>query len=132
MKRCITVIGVLCLTVSLIGCQANVLAGSQATVELKGNPTTGYTWIHEIANPDIIKEVAYEYISDQEDDDVVGVGGTFIFTFKGLAEGETEITFNYQRPWEEDVEPEETITYAVVVDGNHEVTLTKIMDSCQE
>ena len=123
MRKCIIVMGVLCLTVTLVGCSTS-LAGSKATVELEGNPTTGYVWEYEIANPGIIEEVSNEYITAGQDDvEVVGAGGVFRFTFRGVTQGETEITFHYHRPWEEDIPPEETVTYVAVVDGNHVITL---------
>ena len=127
MKKCLSVFGVLCLTLSLVGCSGNQVFGqeeSQATVELEGNPTTGYEWTYELSNPAIIKEVSYEYIGYQEDEDVVGVGGVFVFGFAGLAEGESEITFNYMRSWEE-TPPEKTVTYLAVVDSNNNLTLTR-------
>ena len=127
MKKGFIVIGVLCLTVTVVACSTS-LAGTKATIELEGNPTTGYVWEAEIANPGIIEEVSNEYITAGQDDndvEVVGAGGVFRFTFKGITQGETEITFNYQRPWEEDTPPEETITYIAVVDSNYVVTLTQ-------
>ena len=126
MKKCITVMGVMCLTVTLVACSTS-LAGSKAIVELEGNPTTGYVWEVEIANPGIIEEVSNEYITAGQDDDVevVGVGGVFSFTFKGITQGETELTFKYHRPWEEDAPPEKSITYIAVVDSNYVVTLTQ-------
>ena len=125
MKRCFTVIGLLSLAISLIGCSTGIATANQATVELEGNPTTGYVWGYRIANPDIVRDVASDYISAQLDDDVVGVGGTYFFTFEGVAEGETEIVFDYHRPWEEDVLPEKTVRYIAVVDSNLVITLTK-------
>ena len=124
MKKWFTVIGVLCLVVTLVACSTS-LAGSQATVELEGNPTTGFSWEVEIANPDIVKEVASDYISDQQDEDVVGVGGVFSFTFKGITEGETELTFVYRQSWDEETPPAETVTYIATVDSNLVVTLTQ-------
>jgi len=125
MKRYIAVIGLLYLTVSLIGCSTGIVAANQATVELEGNPTTGYVWGYRIVNPDIVRDVASDYIGSQLEDDVVGVGGTYFFTFEGVAEGETEIVFDYHRPWEEDVLPEKTVRYIAVVDSNLLVTLTR-------
>jgi len=126
MKKNITVIGVLCLAVTVVGCSTS-FAGEKAgtIVELEGNPTTGYVWEVDISNPDIVKEMGNEYISSQLDDDVVGVGGVFRFNFQGVAPGETEITFKYHRPWEEDTPPLDTVTYTAVVDSNHVVTLIK-------
>jgi len=125
MKRCITAIGLLYLTVSLMGCSTGIVAANQITVELEGNPTTGYVWGYRIANPDIVRDVVEDYTSAQLDDDVVGVGGTYTFIFKGVAEGETEIVFDYHRPWEEDVAPEKTVRYIAVVDSDLVLTLTK-------
>ena len=128
MKKCLSVFGVLCLTLSLVGCSGNHVFGqgeSEATVELEGNPTTGYEWTYELSNPAVIREVSYEYIGYQENDEVVGVGGVFVFSFAGLAEGETEITFKYSRSWEDDTPPEETIVYLGVVDSNNTLTLTR-------
>ena len=127
MKKCITMMGVLCLTVTLVGCSTS-LASSKAIVELEGNPTTGYVWEVKIANPGIIEEVSNEYITAGQDDndvEVVGAGGVFRFTFEGVTQGETELTFNYHRPWEEDTPPEESITYIAFVDSNYVVTLTQ-------
>lgn len=128
MKKCLSVFGVLCLTLSLVGCSGNPAFGQQedqATIELEGNPTTGYEWTYELSNPSIIREVSYEYIGYQEGEEVVGVGGVFIFSFAGFTEGETEITFKYSRSWEEDVPPKETVIYLAVVDSNNNLTLTK-------
>ena len=125
MKRCITAIGLLYLTVSLMGCSTGIVAANQITVELEGNPTTGYVCGYRIVNPDIVRDVASDYIGSQLEDDVVGVGGTYFFTFEGVAEGETEIVFDYHRPWEEDVLPEKTVRYIAVVDSNLLVTLTR-------
>jgi inhibitor of cysteine peptidase len=111
----------------MIGCSTS-LAGNHGTVELEGNPTTGYVWEYEIANPDIIKEVSNEYIPDDKGDgevEAVGAGGVFVFTFKGVAQGETLVTFKYHRSWEEDTQPEETVTYVAVVDSNNVITLTQ-------
>jgi len=123
MKRWFTVVGLLYLTVSLVGCSTGIIAANQATVKLEGNPTTGYVWGYRIANPDIVRDVADDYIGAQLDDDVVGVGGTYTFTFKGVAEGETEIVFDYHRPWEEDIAPEKTVRYIAVVDSDLVLTL---------
>jgi predicted secreted protein len=127
MKKCITVIGVLCLSISIIGCSSSY-AVNFGTVELVGNPTTGFVWEYEIANPGIIEEVSNEFIAGgrgDDDIDIAGAGGIYNFTFKGVAQGETLVTFKYHRPWEEDVPPEETVTFIAVVDSRNVITLTK-------
>ena len=102
---------------------------SQVSVKLEGNPSTGFEWIYELSNPAVIKEVSYEYIGYQEDDEVVGVGGVFVFGFAGITEGETKICFSYLRTFEKDIPPEKTAVYHAIVDSNHTLTITKGISS---
>lgn len=101
------------------GCSKQGDAGSnQYAFELKGNPTTGFQWVYQVDNKDILKEVRNEYIQDKtEGKDNVGVGGTYFFAFEPLKEGEVTITAKYCRSWE-DVEPMATATYKLKVDKN--------------
>jgi len=94
-----------------------------ATVELPGNLTTGYTWVYTMSPADIMREVSKEYIPDQVDEDIVGSGGKFIFTFKPLAKGEAKLVFSYLRVWEEDTPPLETVVFRATVDDQAGLTL---------
>ena len=86
--------------------------GETIEVVLKGNPTTGYAWKAVLA-PDsaaILEQVGEpEYVADS---DALGAGGTYTFTFRGLAAGEVELKLEYARPFETDPPLE---TYAVTV-----------------
>lgn len=109
----------------LAGCTGS--KGSKtATVELEGNPTTGYEWVYEIVPEGIVKEVSHDYKTDRSGNvNADGAGGTFSFVFEAVAAGEAEITFSYRRPWEEGVEPVYTVVYTAVADDKLNLTLTE-------
>lgn len=70
------------------------------SIQLETNPTTGYSWNYDIEDNTIATITSEEYIPDQQADEIVGAGGTKIYTIQGLKEGTTSIEFKYQRPWE--------------------------------
>lgn len=93
----------------------------EIVIELEGNPTTGYEWIiAENTNVDIT-EIKSEYIPDKHDDEVVGVGGVYKFTVKGLQEGEADVKFVYKRAWEENPD-DKTVVYHFTVDSELNIT----------
>ena len=114
----------LCIAMLGLGC-----SGSQeqktATIELEGNPSTGYTWVYTVSQEGVVREVSNEYIPDKHADGRVGSGGRFIFTFDALTTGEAKLTFSYLRIWEEDTPPVNTVVYRAVVDGNNRLTLAR-------
>jgi len=67
-------------------------------VSLESNPTTGYKWEADF-DADYLELQGEEYTTHIKEQ-IVGAGGTEIFTFKALKRGETEIVFSYKRPWE--------------------------------
>ena len=115
MKKYVSLAAIVCLSSLIVGCSDNESA-NQVTIELEGNITTGYSWEYEFTRPGIIVEVANDYIENNIYKSAIGAGGVFTFTFSGLAPGETEIVFNYVRPWENDALPERTVVYRAVVD----------------
>ena len=115
-SRFLITLAVLGITLFAPGCtQARVK--NTAVVELEGNPSTGYTWVYTVSPQGIVREVSNTYIANQTEDNRVGSGGKFIFTFEAIAEGEAEIVFSYLRVWEEDVPPVRTVIYKAIVDG---------------
>jgi predicted secreted protein len=96
---------------------------SEKTVEinLKGNPTTGYTWEYDIASAGIIKEDSNQYKQDAANAGMVGVGGSYTWKFSALKEGTTEVTFKYYRSWEN--KAIETKTYIFTVDKELKITV---------
>ena len=117
----------------LLGCFATfslslILAGcdrTSATVKLKGNPTTGYTWICEISPEGVVAERSNEYVSNLNLFGASGVGGTFVFTFEAVAAGEADITFSYLRVWE-DNPPIDVVVYRATVDARGNLTLVEV------
>ena len=97
---------------------------SSSTIKLKGNITTGYTWVCTISPGGIVREVTpYEYIQDNINGPP-GSGGTFVFTFEAIAPGEAELVFSYLRSWES-VPALQTETYRAIVDDKNNLTLRK-------
>lgn len=96
-------------------------AGQEFIIELKSNPSTGYSW--QLANEidsEVIEMVSSEYKanSNKRADSnmpMVGVGGKDRFVFKGLAEGTTQIKLGYVRPWLNELDKVKPVVFTVTV-----------------
>lgn len=90
--------------------------GEEFEIRLEGNVTTGYSWQVVEIDEKAVHRVSEDYVeSKQGDQQVVGSGGTFVFRFKALAQGQTKVKIVYQRPWEKDVEPLRSYTLELTV-----------------
>ena len=91
----------------------------ELTVALAANPSTGYTWeVSGAADPAVLEQVGEPvYEASPTDTMVVGSGGTMTFEFRAVGAGTTTLELAYLRPWEEGVEPVDTVTIDVTVDG---------------
>ena len=90
------------------------------TIELKGNPSTGYTWEAVLSDENIVevsKEVKYLGAKG-----MVGAPSMFYFTVRSLSVGNTVLTLEYNRPWEEKA-PLETKVYNINVDEKGKITM---------
>ena len=78
------------------GAIIRVEAGDSFAIELAGNPTTGYMW-----QPDVDSQ-HLELLGQKFEPggEGVGAGGTEVFHLRALATGDTEIAFEYRRPWD--------------------------------
>ena len=86
------------------GSQIQVKLGDNLQVALAGNITTGYAW--EIAENNtnlLVLQGEAEYQAEKTN--LVGSGGTFLFTFKAIAKGNTSLKLIYRRPFEKGVPP---------------------------
>jgi inhibitor of cysteine peptidase len=90
-------------------------SGDIFNITLESNPTTGYSWSIEEPFPEILQKVSNEYKPYNTSGNIVGSGGTEIWTFKGIAKGNTTLTFQYSRPWEKDVPPIKKELYNISV-----------------
>lgn len=99
---------------SLNAIPISVCAGCQFSITLQANPTTGYSW-RLGGQPDagIVKLAGNKYNPPKTK--MVGAGGEEIWTFQGVTKGTTQIKLEYARPWEKDVAPVKTQTFAVTV-----------------
>ena len=92
------------------------------TIELKGNPSTGYTWEAVLSDENIVevsKDVKYLGANG-----MVGAPSMFYFTVRSLSVGNTVLTFEYKRPWEEKA-PLETKVYNISVDERGKITMSE-------
>lgn len=97
------------------GSQIKVKLGDKLRVALAGNPTTGYAWEIAENNPKLLAlqgEVEYQ----AEKTNLVGSGGTFLFTFKAIAKGNTSLKLIYRRPFEKDVSPIRDFQLTILVE----------------
>jgi len=90
------------------------------TIELKGNPSTGYTWEAVLSSENIVeisKDVKY-----LGGEGMVGAPSMFYFTVSSLSSGSTVLTLEYKRPWEEKEALEKKI-YNITVDKKGKITM---------
>jgi inhibitor of cysteine peptidase len=85
--------------------------GQNFTITLRSNPSTGYHWEPQFDST-ALSLTDSVFISDPNPHNLVGVPGSQIFTFQGLAKGTTTITFNNVSPAQ--IITEQTV-YAVTV-----------------
>ena len=93
---------------------------NSVTIELKGNPSTGYTWEAVLSSKNIVeisKDVKYLGAEG-----MVGAPSMFYFTVSSLASGSTILILEYKRPWEEK-EPLEKKVYNITVDKKGKITI---------
>ena len=84
-------------------------------IDLAGNATTGFSWqVTQEPDSSIVKVVSSTYVEDDNDDDRVGVGGTYTFELEAVGAGETTVGFTDVPPGEEPSGPaDETFTIQV-------------------
>ena len=121
------VVAMAIMAIPLSGCTTGVQAYSDTSqtidiktnkefvilIALESNPTTGYSWQASFDTTALeLVEQTYE-LGDYAKEDVVGAGGTELFRFKALKSGTVQITFDYQRPWEDESIDQKTFTVEV-------------------
>jgi len=95
----------------------------QKSVELEGNPTTGYSWICAMSREGVIRELSSEYVAHRAARGIVGSGGKFVFSFKAVAPGDVELVFSYLRAWEKETPALKTVVYKATVDSRKNLKL---------
>ncbi len=98
----------------------------QQTLEiaLESNPTTGYSWEYTV-DGDALIMISKSHRSDcTETANVEGCGGQDIFTVVALGSGQSDITFNYFQPWEQNTVPSQSVIYHLTVSEDLRITAT--------
>ncbi len=99
------------------GTTVKVARGSTLTIQLKGNPTTGFGWSIDQNNKEELSPVGKpSYAPDRVQPGIVGSGGKFVFKFKAAKAGTSELKLVYQRAWEKDKPPAKTFTVKVEIE----------------
>lgn len=92
-----------------------IKVGDTFTIRLEANHTTGYSWSLADNKSDIVEKVSDVYEPYETAGNVVGSGGTEIWTFKAVAKGQATLNFQYTRPWEKGIPPVKAETYTIIV-----------------
>ena len=89
--------------------------GQSMTVNLPGNPTTGFQWcVAECA--DVVQVgLAFEPKAPESGTPLCGSHSTTTVVLTGLKVGQGVVKLVYARPWEKDKAPEDTRVYTVTV-----------------
>lgn len=88
------------------GTTVNMTVGSSITIQLKENPTTGYTW-----NATVTKGLALtdrNFTEDQHAPNMTGVGGIHTWDVKATGNGTQKFSAIYKRSWEPTIGNETT------------------------
>lgn len=91
------------------------------TVRLDANATTGYSWTYEIDNPAVLELVTAEYVPFENEEGLLGVGGEWVASFRGLTAGTASLTLYYGSA--DDAAPVDTRTLEIAVAEDTALTL---------
>ncbi|MDK2891527.1 MAG: inhibitor of cysteine peptidase [Methanoculleus sp.] len=87
-------------------------AGSEITISLDENPTTGYEW-------NVTSSAGLEYVNDTyiaPETGLVGAGGVHVWEYLAAEEGSAGFSAIYKRPWENETGDETTFSMAFVIE----------------
>ena len=92
-----------------------IKSGDTFEIKLESNPTTGYSWRLAESPSGTIQNISNVYEPRKTSGNIVGSGGTEIWTFKAVSKGNIILNFEYARPWEKDIKPIKKETYQITV-----------------
>ena len=99
------------------GARVRLAVAQELIVTLDGNQTTGFRWVLTRAAAPIVVQVGDAVYSARGGDSrLVGGGGVTTFRFKADKAGESQLVFNYRRPWEANIPPARTVRFDVLVE----------------
>ncbi|MNW55336.1 Chagasin family peptidase inhibitor I42 [compost metagenome] len=93
----------------------SVKKGQKFNITLGENQTTGYSWSYT-SDPDAIQLIAENSEApSQTDTPMAGAPSQKTWTFKADKKGTYTLKFSYARSWEANAQPEQTVSYKVIV-----------------
>jgi inhibitor of cysteine peptidase len=87
--------------------------GDTLVVTLDGNITTGYNWLMQPMDPEILKQVGEPAYTPESNK--VGAPGKIVLTFQAVKTGQANLVLNYMRSFEKETPPLNTFEVTVVV-----------------
>ena len=104
------------LTLDDSGKTVDLVVGETVTLTLQGNPTTGYEWtVKKFDNAGVLRTLLDGvYTANADEPGLVGMGGTYVWSYKAIEPGEAHVDMIYARPWETDA-PAETFSMTFMV-----------------
>jgi inhibitor of cysteine peptidase len=79
----------------------SVLLGSEIAIELRDNPTTGFSWSCEMPDQTGLYRVSSDYTQDPAPPGMYGVGGTRKLLFRAAQNpGTFHLRLKHRQPWE--------------------------------
>jgi inhibitor of cysteine peptidase len=84
------------LTAADSGSAIQVADGERIVISLEANPTTGYSW-QQVPGLDgsVVTLISEAYEQDEAEPNMVGVGGTDVWTYEAVGPGTTTIALTY-------------------------------------
>jgi inhibitor of cysteine peptidase len=95
------------------GGTVDVAAGEAFDIVLEGNPTTGYQWAADSADPAVVESLSEPEF--QPSGAALGAGGKYVFRFRAVAPGRVQLRLRYFRSFEPDNPPAKTFEVTINV-----------------
>ncbi|MPM58942.1 hypothetical protein SDC9_105777 [bioreactor metagenome] len=95
------------------GTSISLKNGESFTLQLRENPTTGYSW--ELNLSEGLSILSDNYTQDTVSENATGVPGTHSWIIETIAPGSQQVNGIYKRSWENTTGTEENFTLAVEV-----------------
>jgi inhibitor of cysteine peptidase len=87
--------------------------GDTLIVELRGNPSTGYSWTVEAAESDVLNADGEPEFAPESDK--LGAGGMYTIKFAAERTGSAVLKLVYHRPWDKETPPARTFEIVITV-----------------
>lgn len=87
---------------------------SEFSIQLDGNPSTGYTWRDITKENNCLKQLNKGQEYSIKEPGKLGSGGTYTFIYQVKSAGQANLTLVYARSWETNTPPIKTFTMKIL------------------